>query len=123
MTENYVNLNLSRIQRSVLVQLRCGILPLNIETGRFIGIAEENRICDVCNSGCIENEYHFIFYCDAYREERAEFTDTVKLNYPNFTNTPDNVKLKTLFTFEPRMFSKFVCKILDKRCNLLYETV
>ncbi|XP_053387326.1 uncharacterized protein LOC123542028 [Mercenaria mercenaria] len=33
-TENYVKLNLKRNERSLLAQLRCGILPLRIETGR-----------------------------------------------------------------------------------------
>ena len=31
---DYVHMDLSRSQRSILAQLRCGILPLRIETGR-----------------------------------------------------------------------------------------
>ncbi len=33
--EKYVKINLDRNQRSLLAQLRTGILPLHIETGRF----------------------------------------------------------------------------------------
>ncbi len=45
-------------QRSYLAQLRCGILPLHIETGRWYGVKEENRLCKACNNNQIENEYH-----------------------------------------------------------------
>ena len=36
--ENHVKLNLSRNERSVLSQLRCSILPIQIEIGRFINL-------------------------------------------------------------------------------------
>ncbi len=47
--EHYVTLNLSRAQRSVCAQLRCGILPLAIETGRYHSVPEENRMCLLCD--------------------------------------------------------------------------
>ncbi len=34
-TENYVKYCMSRQQRSLIAQLRLGILPIHIETGRF----------------------------------------------------------------------------------------
>ncbi len=42
--EDYVMSFRSRRQRSYLAQLRCGILPLHIETGRWYGVKEENRL-------------------------------------------------------------------------------
>ena len=33
--ENYIKCNLSSSERSAIAQFRFGILPLNIETGRF----------------------------------------------------------------------------------------
>ena len=41
-TENYLKLYLSRSQRSLLAQLRTGILPLRIETGRYQNILDKN---------------------------------------------------------------------------------
>jgi hypothetical protein len=35
--EDYVTLNLKKSERSILSQFRCSILPLRIETGRFVG--------------------------------------------------------------------------------------
>ncbi len=61
--EDYVMPFMSRRQRSYLAQLRCGILWRHIETGRWYGVKEENRLCKTCNNNQIENEYHFIFHC------------------------------------------------------------
>ena len=36
-TEKYIQINLAKNERSVLAQLRCGILPLRVETGRYVG--------------------------------------------------------------------------------------
>lgn len=43
--EQYVKLNLSRSHRSFLAQLRLGILPINIETGRFRRVKVDERFC------------------------------------------------------------------------------
>lgn len=36
-TENYLEMNISKSQRFILAQFRCGILPIRIETGRYEG--------------------------------------------------------------------------------------
>ncbi len=59
-TEDYVKLCIPRKERSMLAQIRFGILPLHIETGRFRGTALEERTCQICNSQSIEDEFHFI---------------------------------------------------------------
>ncbi len=64
---------MSHVQRSYLAQLKCGILPLHIETGRCYGVKEENRLCKACNNNQIENEYHIIFNCNAYSTLRTAF--------------------------------------------------
>jgi hypothetical protein len=42
--ENYISLNTCKNERSILCQFRFGILPLRIETGRFVGEAVEHRL-------------------------------------------------------------------------------
>ena len=108
-TENYVNFNLSHEQRSILAQVCCGTqsLPLKLETGRFVGTPKENRLCDICNNGQVEDEFHFIFHCEFCSNERNEFYDTIKQKYLNFDNILDAPKLRCLLTFEPRSLSKF----------------
>ena len=43
--ENYIKYNLSSSERSAMAQFRFGILPLNIETGRFRNQALDDRLC------------------------------------------------------------------------------
>jgi hypothetical protein len=63
-TESYVKCNLNRKERSLLAQLRFGILPLKIETGRFENLPLENRICELCRLNKTEDETHFLFECE-----------------------------------------------------------
>ncbi|WAR27263.1 hypothetical protein MAR_012967, partial [Mya arenaria] len=44
-TEEYVKLNMYKNERSIMCQFRSGVLPLRIETGRFIGEALNQRLC------------------------------------------------------------------------------
>ena len=66
---------LSRNKRSIFAQLRMGILPLRIETGRFQNLDLQSRICIYCNSQKIEDEYHFIFQCSHYDHLRGPFLE------------------------------------------------
>ena len=59
-TEKYLTLNLNRNERSVMAQFRCGVLPLRVETGRFVGEQVSERLCKLCNRGCVEDETHFL---------------------------------------------------------------
>ncbi len=36
-----------------------GMLPIAIETGRFKGLTENERICQSCPHQTVENEQHF----------------------------------------------------------------
>ena len=49
-TELYLKYNMYSKNRSMLAQLRFGILPIAMETGRYRGLSVENRICLCCNS-------------------------------------------------------------------------
>ena len=55
-----VNANLSRSQRSLASKLKLGILPLQLEVGRWKDVALEDRYCRVCMSEYLEDEYHFV---------------------------------------------------------------
>ena len=120
-TENYVRLNLSRNERSILAQISCGILPIHVETGRFERLKIEERLCDHCTSNAIEDEYHFLFHCPLYHPERDLFYQTITMIYANFRQLSDANKLKTLFTFEPRKLGKYACKLWAKRQESLYN--
>ena len=71
-TEDYVKINCSKYKRSLLAQLRIGILPLEIETGRYYRINPENIICILCKK-YVEGEFHFICVCKNLQSIRNKF--------------------------------------------------
>ena len=116
--ENYVVLNLERHQRSILAQLRAGILPLQVELGRFRNIKLEDRICTLCTANTVEDEYHMLFYCDLYTEERRMFTEQM----PNdWTELQESLKLKTLFKNHSRKLSKYASRLLNKHQDNMFK--
>ena len=76
--EPYLKLNIPRYERSLLSQLRYGILQIQLETGRYNGEPRANRCCRVCNGGVVENQNHFVFECPEYATRRAIFIEKIK---------------------------------------------
>ena len=58
----YVTPNQSEGKRSLISQLRVGILPLEIESGQYIRKKLNERLCRLCKSN-VEDEIHFICSC------------------------------------------------------------
>ena len=71
--DNYVKMNLSSSYRSVLAQIRLGILPLPVETWRLNNTKLEDRLCNICNLGKVEDECHF--YLNAQPMNPLEIPD------------------------------------------------
>ena len=59
-------------QRWVVGSLRAGCLPLAVETGRYRSpkVPLVDRVCTLCDAGCVEDEIHFITTCRALHNER-----------------------------------------------------
>ena len=51
----------------------CSDHQLRIETGRHQKLEIAQRTCDMCKSGKVENEIHFLIECEAYRDLRQTF--------------------------------------------------
>jgi len=119
--EPYVMSFVNRSQRSCLAQLRSGTLPLLIETGRWSNIVVEQRICKMCNTGCVETELHFLFDCVAYQDTRQNFFENVTKQIPDFITFEDSVKLEHCMK-KPivNLFIKFVYNIFNVRQRHLY---
>jgi hypothetical protein len=67
----------------LLTKLRSGTLKLNIELGRYNNTPRESRLCLCCNMNVVENEYHFVLVCPAYRSVRTHFLPTYYCSWPN----------------------------------------
>ncbi len=62
--------NLCRNHPSLISRLKCGVLPLKLEVGRFNNAKIETRLCACCTEGVIETEAHFVNDCTAFENER-----------------------------------------------------
>jgi hypothetical protein len=46
--------------------------------GRYQKIPREERLCEICQSGEVEDEYHFANSCKAYSNQRENFYTTLR---------------------------------------------
>ena len=123
-TEPYVISFLPKYKRSLLAQLRSGILPLSIETGRCRNIPLNERFCILCNLGEVESEEHFICRCTKYLNCRVSLYEQVCLKFPMFTNISDEDKLIYLLTIEWKLFiNVFLLDAWQKRKECLCASV
>ena len=102
--------------------MRCGILPLRVETCRYIGQKREDRKCELCNLNEVEDEIHFVLKCPFYYQERHLFKQSLD-KYCNLTLLSETVQLQNLCSLEPRKLSTFLLIIIKKRHDYLYSNV
>jgi hypothetical protein len=69
--EPYIDLVQSRNQRAWLSRLRCYAHHLKIEQGRWKKIPVNERICKVCNTDEVGDEYHAVMKCKIFDIKRA----------------------------------------------------
>ena len=65
--------------RRMLARLRSGTNCFRIETGRYEGRRDYERICKLCADD-IEYEEHFLCKCTTYSGIRKDFLDEVGMN-------------------------------------------
>ena len=56
---------------------------LPIQSGRFSHIPRHERLCTLCNSGDIGDEYHYLLVCSHLAETRKKFIPRHYFKYPN----------------------------------------
>ncbi len=114
--------HLSRRQRSLVVKFKSGILPLGLETGRFNDTPLENRLCCICEDSLLDDEYHFLLYCEGLKDIRSKHF--AKHTYLEDVEDPtDKVELckMLLNTHNLRNTARFLEEMFDSRLKLLYK--
>ncbi len=110
--EPYVDCCMNRFKRSIFANFHCGILPLQLEVGRFRGQTVQQRICQLCKTD-VESEIHFLFECPLY--DRNQF-----LQETNLTNVQSNEeKIKRCMSTHQKQTAKFVTQIWNERQTLI----
>ena len=121
--EHYVVAINNRGHRSALAQFRCGVLPLSIETGRFMSIPANLRLCNFCDENVVEDEVHFILYCSFYCELRNLLLAKVSTVIPDFISLNENEKMCALMgPLIVKHSAEFIYNAMYKRRKLLYRS-
>jgi hypothetical protein len=121
--ENYVKSKLSRVKRSLLAQFRGGILPINVEIGRFRNIPLAERTCQLCeNDNLIEDEFHILCICSAYNDVRTELYNNIITNFDeNFLDFDDFEKFIFINTDYQILLASYLQKAMEIRKNTLFS--
>ena len=119
--EEYVNCNMPKWQRSVLAQFRAGILPLEVETGRYQNIELQDRLCKFCRLNEVEDEIHFICQCTFYNEARNDlYIKTIEV-LPDFYSLDILDKFVYLLANMQKQVAHFLSTAIKKRRDFLYS--
>ncbi len=120
-TEKYVMFLDSRYSRSLFAQFRHGILPLRIETGRYKNLPLEERLCELCNIGAVEDEKHFLCECIIYVKPRIQLYDKATIINPSFSHFDNEEKLIFLMKKCWKEVSIYIQCAWKIRQNCLYN--
>ena len=118
----YTRLCLPFIKRKRIAQIRIGVLPIRIETDRYLRtkIPSDQRFCrqpDCDQSTHIEDELHFLIKCKQYKNLRNELYE--KIDTPGFQNYTDINKFTYLLTCGSiaSIVGQFIIDAFDLRPN------
>ena len=114
---SHICCNMPKYERSLISQLRLGILPLRIETGRYNNLDVNQRTCLVCNTKDIEDEHHFLFGCNFYSTERLVFETRLNCTFSNMS-----IEDKFMVVFQhPFLLARYIKVAFNKRREKLYK--
>ena len=80
--EKYIT-SLSAHESVSMCKLRCGNHKLPIIAGRYGNIDRDDRMCTLCTKNDVGDEFHYIFVCEHFREERKKYISHYFYNKPN----------------------------------------
>ena len=113
--QHYLNQSIAVKYRKYISKFRLSSHSLTLETGRYDRRDRQYRLCDKCNFGDIEDEYHFILKCPYYTDIRRQHINTY------FTSRPSAYKLTQLFSSSNKNIlcnlGKYLAKATERRNN------
>ena len=104
--------------RITLTKFRLSNHKLPVETGRWINIKRELRVCPLCNVNAFGDEFHYICECTVLNEERKLYIKQYYYKRPNVH------KLMELFNTENKNTLTRLCifiKIINKKLETINQ--
>ena len=75
-----------------MCKYRCGNHKLPMVIGRYNNVPRNERICKLCTNQNIGDEFHYVFECNFFANERKKYLDA------KFRVRPNVFKMEQLFT-------------------------
>lgn len=113
--EKYFDIISNNAIRNELTRFRLCSHDLEIETGRFSGIARDMRSCKLCQYNRLESEYHFLLCCPYYSDIRRKYLGII--SWPNihkFVALLSSTNKKTILNV-----AKYIYEAVKKRTATL----
>ena len=104
-------------QMRCLTQLRISCHQLKIETGRYQGTLLQDRKCERCSSGEVEDEYHFLFHCNKLENDRNLLLKEIAKSCPNFKRLNSKDKLVWLINTKEQSVFTTIATFIIKNMN------
>ena len=84
--------------RATLTRFHLSAHNLAVETGRHAKpkIPRCNRICEKCDTGLVEDEFHFLMVCSKHSHNRQVLFDAIKPHIQNFETLEINEKFRKI---------------------------
>ena len=89
-------------------------------TGQIPSLKLEERVCSICSSGEVEDEYHFLLKCVVFSDIRVDYINNIMRNNADFFNFNFNFFFTFLITKYWRETLNFLCKAWSQRKTCLY---
>ena len=107
--------------RAIITKFRINAHRLRINSGVYENnggpIPTGERICKFCNHNVIENESHFAFECEKYKDKRTKFIENISTFYKQFQSL--TIKEQTLYIFNNKIVDAFY--IIGKYLHEIYN--
>ena len=110
-TASHISANLSKAKRSVVSQLLCGWLPIQLELGRYQGLQRHERICNLCKIEP-ETETHFLFRCIGNADTRVKHYH----KFPEILYIEDDIDKLRFLSKRPFQLGNFAYELWHERC-------
>ena len=121
--EPYIDQIKNRNQRQWLSRYRTSAHTLRIETGRYTRPVTpiEARCCVYCKDKSIDNEKHFILFCETFKLKRQCFIGRLNVLNPKFSFMSNEEKLNFILCPPTIDIAKCVSKYLGIMTNIRKE--
>ena len=91
------------------MKLRTSNITFPIETGPWMGIPRDERLCNLCNL-CIGNEFHYMFCCELLKDIRTKYMPNYFIICPCEAEMNTMLKIGNTSSYSPVIVPPKNCK-------------